>query len=114
MYSDKWLKDFSNKKTTIESLKDTTIYSYYWEDKNNNKLGLVINFEYADDSHIEILYNNVLKLSKILYDITNKENILESLKQFFRDKDTENREELQDFRNLLVKNNIEYKIISFY
>lgn len=114
MYSDKWLTDLSNKRTSVEELKSSLIYCYYWIDKDNNKLGISINFEYAEDSHIEILYENLLKLSKILFEITNKKEILESLKEFFKSKDTAKKEELKEFKNLLTDNNIEYKIINFY
>ena len=114
MYSDKWLIDSSNKKTSTEMIKDSIIYCYYWVDKNNNKLGISINFEYAEDSHIEILYENLLKLSEKLFEITNKNEILESLKEFFKSKDTAKKEELKEFKNLLTENNIEYKIINFY
>ena len=37
MYSDKWLTDLSNKRTSVEELKGSLIYCYYWIDKDNNK-----------------------------------------------------------------------------
>lgn len=113
MYSDKWLMDSSNKKTNFEILKDS-IYCYYWQDKDNNKLSITINFEYADDCHIEILYENLLKVAQILFDITKKKDIIESLREYFKDKNTSKKEEFFELKKLLNENNIEYKVICFY
>ncbi|MHC1731996.1 MAG: hypothetical protein AB9888_08225 [Bacteroidales bacterium] len=106
MYSDEWLKEgYSTGDRNIVST-DNSIDYQFWYDKNGQILGVAINFEYAEDSHFEFLYDEFLKLLALL---GSGSDLTSSLGQFFLQK-----KYLYEFSDFLEDNGIQFNQIHFY
>lgn len=106
MYSDEWLSMGYRKGDKINIADNKRINYVLWYDNNQKNIGVALNFEYADDSHYELHYDEFLKLIEALggdsdYTIT--------LSKFFKDE-----RPLYEFSDLMEKNHIEFKEIHFY
>lgn len=115
MYSDKYW----NTKTKYVhdgcsiDLPDRSISCCYVKDENDKDLYFQLDFEYADDGHIEILPENLPKLQEALQKITNINELIPSLKYFFEHY-SKRRFEYDDLIKLLSENGIVHEAIIFY
>ena len=108
MYSDEWIaKGYQS--TNREELEiDRFISFYYWKDSNDSIVGITINFDYADDFHVQLLYENWCKFVRISgYDIKNDSTKC-ILSDFFK------HHESYELKCFLRENEIEFKGIAFY
>lgn len=108
MYSDEWIaKGYQS--TNREELEiDRFISFYYWKDSNDSIVGITINFDYADDFHVQLLYENWCKFVRISgYDIKNDSTKF-ILSDFFKN------HEAYELESFLEEKEIEFKMIAFY
>lgn len=113
MYSDEWVKNYNTRLSKIVKLKKNLIfYRYYSSSRSNDILGISIDFKYAQNSHVELMYSNALRLKELLYNLTNEEKLENSLRAFFENKNSAKREELKSLIEMLDKNKIAYKVIT--
>ena len=62
IYSDEWLRLGYQKGDKIIISDDKRINYELWYEDNNNDIGVTVNFEYADDSHYGLQYEEFMNL----------------------------------------------------
>ncbi len=108
MLSDGWLR-LGYRHDDSVSLDAAHIANFYtWYDHEGNPVGATVNFEYANDSHYEMNYENWLRfLIAICKSDDLAQDAVTILRKYF---DTHN---MIDFEILLRKQGIRYDVISF-
>lgn len=106
MYSDEWLRLGYHKGNKNIIANDKHINYIFWYDDNEQEVGVTLNFEYADDSHYELQYNEFLKLIDTLGGGSDYAKILSEFLKGGRP--------LYEFSDLMDSKNIKYREIHFY
>lgn len=108
MYSDIWTNDKSLRKTV--PIKITTESNVeYWINEKDELIGVAVNFEVADDVHIELTRDNwMLFLQKVLH-LTDIRDIEEKLSDFLKGDAP-----YIAFEKSLEQEKIEYKKAAFF
>ena len=112
MYSDVY-KDSIKKKERKSLISNRNLYYGYFIDNNNEKIIFCLDFEYSNDGHIELLYEDTIKLKKVLHPITHRRIFLVSLKKYFK-KYCEKGKEYDTLIELLKDNSIDFKCMIYY
>ena len=112
MYSDIY-KDNIKKKVRRSLISNRNLYYSYIISKNDEPIIFSLDFEYADDGHIELLYEDTIKLKKVLHEKTHRRNFIVSLKKYFK-KYCEKGKEYDNLIVLLRDNNIDFKCMIYY
>ena len=113
MYSDILNNKIVKRISKALHIKNRSIYLKYFKGIEGNLLFISIDFEYADDGHIEILSENLEKLQKVLNTMTKSKDLKSQLKDYFTN-NTVRGSEYDSMIELLKDNGIEFKAIIFY
>ena len=108
LYSDQWRLNSNLHKTSLIHITEK-INIQYWVNQENELIGTIVNFEFADDAHYELLAENWNLFIKLGLNIKESEMLKTALERFF-DVDLPH----VHFEEVLKFNNIEYKKIAFY
>ncbi len=108
MYSDVWIKDDSIQKSIPYDVTDEANIEY-WHDRDHHIVGVKLNFEFADDVHYELTWDNwLIFLEKVLHH-TERGDGLKKLAAFLKGKLPHIK-----FEHALQKHGIEYKKMAFF
>jgi len=106
IYSDEWLRLGYQKGDKIIISDDKRINYELWYEDNNNDIGVTVNFEYADDSHYGLQYEEFMKLIDALGGGSDYNAILS---KFFKDG-----RPLYKISDFMKSKNIQFNEIHFY
>jgi len=105
MYSDGWLRNGFTTGDRIRITNVEPIWYKVWYD-GNKKVGVGIDFEYADDAHFELLWDEFEKLIKLW---GGEKRFFENMQSFFEGQNT-----YFAFEELLKEEKIIFHKIVFY
>lgn len=108
MYSDVWMRIKGYNMTSPISVNET-VNIYKWLNKRNEPIGVCVNFELADDVHYELKIEEWNKFLNCVLMIDESDDFIKPFQKFLTIRLPQ-----AAFADVLNKNNIEYKKISFY
>ncbi len=107
MFSDDWLKSGYMHGENI-GIVNSLVHYKIWHDSNNSSIGVSVDYEYAEDVHFDILYNDWCKFLKEELGYTDSMDCQMLLRSYFADRDC------FDFEEAMKRRNIAYSKIAFY
>lgn len=107
MFSDVWRVNGSTKGRPI-CIVDSLIYCSVWEDHNHTPIGVTIDFEYTDDVHYELRFDD---WQRFLHDVLGCQDSTDTilrLQEYFINTD------ISSFQDIMNQQNITFRKIAFY